>query len=132
MLLRSISLLSQNYFYFLLLFIIEPCVYTYSYMDLLLRLANNKASSSFGRILTWNVKKLGSCLQQENVEQLKEVICVILQSANLIVLQEASNLDFSCLPCSTALKDDYVWRAEGGMSEDFKILVKTKMKKSIR
>lgn len=85
----------------------------------------------FGRVLTWNVKKLGACLRQDNVEQLKEVVCVILQSANVIVLQETENLDLSCLPCNTVLKDEYEWPAENP-NNDFKIMIKTKHSHSFK
>ncbi|XP_065659673.1 uncharacterized protein LOC105849752 isoform X2 [Hydra vulgaris] len=92
-------------------------------------LVNKLATRGFGRVLTWNVKKLGACLRQDNVAPLKEAVCVVLQSANLIVLQEASNLDFSCLPCNTVLKDEYDWPGNEG-NEDFKVLIKTKHSRS--
>ncbi|XP_057311784.1 uncharacterized protein LOC130649515 isoform X1 [Hydractinia symbiolongicarpus] len=89
------------------------------------------AMHGFGRVLTWNVKKLGACLRQDNVEQLKEVVCVILQSANVIVLQETENLDLSCLPCNTVLKDEYEWPAENP-NNDFKIMIRTKHSHSFK
>ena len=85
----------------------------------------------FGRILTWNVKKLGACLRQDNVEQLKEVVCVVLQSANIVALQEAENLDLSCLPCATVLKDEYEWPGSSA-NDEFRILVKTRHSRSFR
>ena len=81
--------------------------------------------------LTWNVKKLGACLRQDNTDQLKEVVCVILQSANVIALQEADNLDLSCLPCNNILKDQYEW-PDDEVTDEFKVLVKTKHAKSFR
>ena len=94
-------------------------------------LVNTLAMHGFGRILTWNVKKLGACLRQDNVEQLKEVVCVVLQSANIVALQEAENLDLSCLPCATVLKDEYEWPGSSA-NDEFRILVKTRHSRSFR
>ena len=80
-------------------------------------------------MLTWNVRHLGTCLKEDDVDILRATVCVILQTADVIILQHAEKVDLSCLPCNEELKNDYEWPGKGS-TEELKILVKTKFKRS--
>ena len=89
-------------------------------------LATRYSKPGFGRVMTWNLRRL-KCRHTSKV--VIETVCIILLSANVIALQNAQDLDMSCLPCSDELSQDYEWPAIANKDE-FRVLVKTRRNRS--
>ena len=60
---------------------------------------------------------------EDEAPQLKDAVCAVLRSADVIALQGADNIRVSCLPCYGEFREKYEWSGYG-MPRGFKVMVK--------
>ena len=84
--------------------------------------ASNRKSVYIKSFTIYHILPLG-CLGEDEAPQLKDAVCAVLRSADVIALQGADNMRVSCLPCYGEFREKYEWSGYG-MPRGFKVMVK--------